>query len=273
MLLVAAPLAAAQEAALRALEQGPLRFVAAADLARALGVPLVSGPEGLTLRSDTGILTVFADDPDALWQARGDATPLELAAFAPPQLVDGDWYLPEDLLEVLGVRLGHDGAALLPDGRRWPLRFAAPPPLGDGSAELLELAPAVPALRLFADVEPGDHALSLLAVDLGMLALAFPEQRPAFDAQLRELAGDKALFLAVSSLVPTAFEPVIAVRQGGVEVLLRPPLELQLLEGDPGDVRPGAAVAAAAFLPAGFDLRSPLTVRFRGVSGTITLRR
>ena len=270
--LLAVAVALAQEPIVHVRERGPLRFVAAPDLARALGAPLVSGPAGLTLRADTGILTLFAGAPDALWQGRGAAAPLELASFAPPLLEDDVWYVPEDLLEVLGVRILAD-VALLPDGRSWPLRFAADAPLGDGSYEVLELAPAVPALRIYADVEPGDQALSLLAVDLGMLALAFPEQRAAFDAELRGLGGEKALFLAVSSLVPTAFEPVIAVRQGGVEVLLRPPLELQVLDGDPADVGPGSPVAAAAFIPAGFDLRQPLSVRFRGVSGSITLRR
>ena len=271
-LLAAIAFALAHEPMVQVREQGLLRFAAAPDIARALGAPLVSDAAGLTLRADTGILTVFAGDPDALWQARGTSAPLELAAFAPPLRHGGVWYLPEDLLQVLGVRLLSD-EALLPDGRRWPLRAAPSAPAGDGAAELLELAPAVPALRIYADVEPGDHALSLLAVDLAMLALVYPEQQAAFDAELRSLAGEKALFLAVSSLVPTAFEPVIAVRQGTVEVLLRPPLELQLLAGDPGAIGPGAAVAAAAFLPAGFDLREPLTLRFRGVSGSITLRR
>lgn len=272
IVLVLLAVASAQEPLLSVRFEGPIRFVAVDDLARALGATLTTGPDGVTLRTEGGILTLFAGDPDALWQARGERAASELFASAPP-LRDGSvWYLPEDLLGVLGVHLMLD-AAQLPDGRSWRLRVVATPALNDGATELLELAPAVPALRIYADVTPGDHAISLLAVDLGMLALAFPEQQAAFDAQLRTLAGEKALFLAVSSLVETSFEPVIAVRQGGVEVLLRPPLALQLLDGDPAAVGPGASVAAVAFLPQGFDLREPLTVRFRGVSGSITLRR
>lgn len=253
--------------------EGPFRFVAAADLALALGAPLVSTPEGLTLRAPGGVLTVFAGAPDAIWQERGASAPSEVAAFAPPLRVSDAWYLPEDLVQVLGVRLEGD-EALLPDGRRRPLAFPSPPSatLG-GVSELLEVAPAVPALRLYAGSPAGAHAVSLLAVDLGMLALAFPDQQALLDARLRELAGEKALYLAVSSLGPSAWDPALYVRQDGLEVLLTAPLDLQVLAGDPSDVRPGKPVAAVAFLPAGFDLRRPITLRWAGASGTITLRR
>jgi len=269
----AAPPSHAQPGALAVRLEGPFRFVAAADLALALGAPLVSTPEGLTLRAPEGVLTVFAGAPDAIWQARGASAPSEVAAFAPPLRVGDAWYLPEDLVQVLGVRLEGD-EALLPDGRRRPLAFPTPPPaLVGGVSELLELAPAVPALRLYAASPAGAHAVSLLAVDLGMLALAFPEQQALLDAQLRELAGEKALYLAVSSLGPSAWDPALYVRQDGREVLLTAPLELQVLAGDPTDVRPGRPVAAVAFLPAGFDLRRPITLRWAGASGTIRLRR
>ncbi len=276
MLLVAAlvcGLGAARGDGLEVRLQGPFRFVAANDLALALGAPLTSTPDGLTLRSPDGVLTVFAGAPDAIWQRRGALTPSEVAAFAPPLWHGGRWYLPEDLAEVLGVRL-EAAEALLPDGRRLPLTLPPPPPPQVAVAsELLELAPAVPALRLYAPSPAGTHAVSLLAVDLGMLALAFPEQQAALDASLRELGGEKALFLAVTSLGPSVWEPELYVRQGGMEVLLAAPLDVQVLEGDPGDLRPGAPVAAVAFLPGGFDLRRPITLRWAGASGTLTLRR
>ncbi len=273
VLAAAATPARAQADALKVRLEGPFRFVAAADLALALGAPLVSTPEGLTLRAPEGVLTVFAGAPDAIWQERGAGAPSEVAAFAPPLRVNGAWYLPEDLVQVLGVRLEGD-EALLPDGRRRSLAFPPPPaPTRSGVAELLDLAPAVPALRLYAGSPAGAHAVSLLAVDLGMLALAFPEQQAVLDAQLRALAGEKALYLAVSSLGPSAWDPALYVRQDGLEVLLEAPLDVQVLDGDPTDVRPGKPVAAVAFLPAGFDLRRPITLRWAGASGTITLRR
>lgn len=258
---------------LAARSQGPFRFVSAGDLARALGAPLVSTAEGLTLRVETGVLTVFAGAPDALWQARGARQATEVAAFAPPLRAGDAWYLPEDLLGVLGVHLVGD-VAVLPDGGRRPLSFpVVPAPQAPAAAEVLELAPAVPALRLYAASPAGAHAVSLLAVDLGMLALAFPEQQAALDAQLREFTGVKALFLVVSSLGPSAWDPALYVRQDGREHLLRAPLDVQVLDGDPAAVRPGAPVAAVAFLPNDVDLRRPLTLRWAGASGTLTLRR
>jgi hypothetical protein len=252
--------------------QGPFRFVSADDLARALGAPLTSTPEHLTLRSPRGVLTVFAGAPDAIWQERGAPGPSEVAAFAPALWHGGTWYLPEDLIGVLGVRLVAD-AAVLPDERRVALTLPAPPPPPVGAvAELITLPPAVPALRLYASSPAGAHAVSMLAVDLGMLALAFPEQQIALDASLRELGGEKALFLAVTSLGPSVWEPALYVRQDGVELLLAAPLDVQVLEGGPGDLRPGAPVAAVAFLPAGFDLRRPITLRWAGASGTLTMR-
>ncbi len=253
--------------------QGPFRFVSAVDVALALGAPLVSGPQGLTLRAPNGVLTVFAGAPDAVWQARGAREPTEVAALSPPLREGEDWFLPEDLLDVLGVRVLAD-AAQFPDGSLRGLSF--PPPVAVGTsptAELLELAPAVPALRLYAASPAGAHAVSLLAVDLAMLALAFPEQQAALDAHLRDLVGVKALFLAVTSLGPSAWDPAIYARQDGREVLLRAPLDLQVLEGDPAAVAPGAPVAAVAFLPDDFDLRRPITLRWAGASGTLTLRR
>lgn len=253
--------------------QGPFRYVSASDLARALGAPLVSTAEGLTLRTETGVLTVFAGAPDALWQARGARQATEVAAFAPPLRVGDAWYLPEDLLGVVGVQLVGD-VAVLPDGGRRPLTFpAVPVTQAPAVAEVLELAPAVPALRLYAASPAGAHAVSLLAVDLGMLALAFPEQQVALDAQLRDLAGVKALFLVVSSLGPSAWDPALYVRQDGSEHLLRAPFDVQVLDGDPAALRPGAPVAAVAFLPNDVDLRRPLTLRWAGASGTLTLRR
>lgn len=258
---------------LEARAAGPFRFVAADDLARALGASYAAGPDVFTLRAADGVLTVFAGDPDALWQARGAPAPEEVAAFGPPRLEDDRWFLPEDLLGVLGVRLDGD-AALLPDGRRWPLRLPAAPYAGRvGRAEVVELAPAVPALRMFADLEGAPSGISLLAVDLGMLALALPEQQAALDERVRGLSGERVLVVVVSAVAPSRWDGTLGVAQGTTEVPLAPPLEVQVLDGDLDDVRPGAPVTAAVFLPAGFDLRQPLTLTWWGVDGTITLRR
>ncbi|MDF1523783.1 MAG: hypothetical protein P1P87_13325, partial [Trueperaceae bacterium] len=170
-----------------------------------------------------------------------------------------------------GVRL--DGATLrLPDGGTRTLVVAREPSVG-GVAEVVALGPGVEGLRLYADGAGGPGSVSLLAVDLGLLALALPEQREALDAVLRELRAEKALFLTVTALVATPWDGALYVAQDGREVLLSAPFTVQVLEGDPERVAPDAPLAAVAFLPAEFDLRRPLSLRWAGASGSWTLRR
>lgn len=254
-------------------QEGAWRYLAAADLARALGALVESRDGVLTLRTTVGVLTAFAGSPDALWQARGAPAAEEVAAAAPVLVEDGGWYLPEDLVGVLGVRVDAD-RVLLPDGGVRALVLPRPAPPGpSGRSELVELGPAVEALRLYADAPAGRDTVSMLALDLGLVALAFPEQREALDPLLRDLAADKVLLLIVTSLERAAWDPAVYVAQDGVELLLRAPLAVQVLEGDPEAVTPGAPVVAVAFLPTTFDLRRPLQIRWAGASGSLTLRR
>lgn len=259
------------DGAIAARAEGPWTLLAVDDLARALGAPWSADGDHLTLRADAGVLVVFAGSPDGYWQPTGarDATPVSSAL--PVTRVDGRWYLPDDVLGVLDVRVDGD-AVNLPDGRRRPLALVRPPLVG-GLAEVVALGPGVDALRMYAAGAGAAHEVSLLAVDLGLLGLAFPEQQSALDAVLRELRSEKALFLVVTSLAEAAWQPAIYVVQDGRETLLTAPLAVQVLEGEPERVAPGAPVAAVAFLPPDLDLRRPLTLRWAGVSGTWTLRR
>jgi hypothetical protein len=258
--------------AIAARQEGIWRYLAVHDLARALGAPVEASSGVLTLRSAAGVLTAFERAPDALWQRTGGASE-EFSAASPVIVVDGVWYLPEDMVGVLGVTV-HGDLVTLPDGRVRPLALPRPAVVPDSlSSEVIALGPGVEALRLYASSPSGPESVSLLAVDLGLLALAYPEQRVALDAQLRQLRADKALFLVITSLGPATWDPAIYVVQDGVEVLLRAPLAVQVLEGDPGALAPDAPVAAVAFLPPGFDLRRPLQIRWAGASGSLTLRR
>ena len=112
------------------------------------------------------------------------------------------------------------------------------PPLVGGLAEVVPLGPGIEALRLFAAGAGAAHDVSLLAVDLGLLALAFPEQQSALDAVLRELRAEKALFLAVTAPAEAAWQPAIYVEQDGRETLLAAPFSVQVLAGDPARVAP-----------------------------------
>lgn len=250
---------------------GAWTLVALDDLARALGAAWSDDGRALTLRAPTGVLTAFLGEADALWLPTGGGEPTIVAAALPVQRHEGRWYVPEDLIGVLGVRV--DGAYLrLPDGDARTLVVARVASVG-GLAEVVALGPGVEGLRLFADGAGGPGSVSLLAVDLGLLALALPEQREALDAVLRDLRAEKALFLAVTALAATPWDGALYVAQDGREVLLSAPFSVQVLEGDPERVAPDAPLAAVAFLPADFDLRRPLALRWAGASGSWTLRR
>lgn len=214
---------------------------------------------------------MFAGSPDGWWQPAGALDATAVSSALPIARIDGRWYLPDDVLGVLDVRVDGEGVTL-PDGGRRALALERPPPEG-GLAEVVALGPGVEALRLYAAGAGAAHEVSLLAVDLGLLGLAFPEQQAALDAVLRELRSERALFLVVTALGEAAWQPAVYVVQDGRETLLSAPLTLQVLEGDPERVAPGAPVAAVAFLPPDLDLRRPLTLRWAGVSGSWTLRR
>lgn len=251
---------------------GAWTLVAGDDLARALGASWSDDGRAFTVRVAAGVLTVFADDVDALWQPVGGAGPTAVSAALPARRIEGRWFVPEDLLGVLGARV--DGAVLLlPDGSARPL-VRPRTVVADAASELVPLGPGIEALRLFVPGGDGGGAsVSLLAVDLGLLALAFPEQRSALDVVLRDLRAEKVLFLTVTATGEAAWQPAIYVVQDGRETLLAEPFAVQVLAGDPARVAPGEPVVAVAFLPDDLDLRRPLTVRWAGVSGTWTLRR
>ncbi|MFN2321807.1 MAG: hypothetical protein ABR510_02440 [Trueperaceae bacterium] len=250
---------------------GSWTLVAGDDLARALGAAWSDDGRAFTLRVATGVLTVFEGDVDALWQPAGGADPTVVSAALPARRIDDRWYVPEDLLGVLGARV--DGALLhLPGGATRPLLLPRTA-VADAASELVPLGPGVEALRLFVNGGDGDASVSLLVVDLGLLALAFPAQQSALDAVLRDLSAERALFLTVTATAQAAWQPAIYVVQNGRETLLAEPFAVQVLAGDPARVAPGEPVVAVAFLPDHLDLRRPLTVRWAGVSGTWTLRR
>lgn len=258
--------------ALAARADGPWTLVAGDDLARALGATASAEGGALTLRLPSGVLTVFEGQPDALWQAARSSAPMAVWSALPVQVRDGRWFLPEDLLAVLRVVV-EDDALRLPDGSRRPLAFEREPAAAAATGQVVTLGPAVEGLRLFAEGVAGQAAVSLLAVDLGLVGLAFPAQQAALDAVLRELGDEKALLLIVTAVAEAAWQPAVFVTQDGRESLLSAPFTVQVLEGDPERVTPETPVIAVAFLPPDVDLRRPLTLRWAGSSGTWTLRR
>lgn len=249
-------------------------YVPAAPVARALGDILTPGQGSLTWSSDRGTLTVFADSPDALWQAPTGGAPTDLGLAAPALLEGGHWWLPADALDTLGVRPEGD-VLLLPGGGRLALTVPAPPVTASGGrSEIDDLGHGVPALRLFAQATgtAGD-AVAVEITDLDLLALVEPSQSRAIDGALARAGPDKPLLVVVSSLTPSAWTAMFQLEQGGRTLEIRYPYRMRLVQGSVDRVGPDSPAAVVLLLPAWFDLYSPITVSWQGVRATVTFRR
>jgi len=272
-LLVAAALGVAHGDPVAALRVGGTLYTPAAPVARALGDILTPGEGSLTWRADPGTLTVFADSPDALWQAAGDAGSTTLALSAPALFRDGAWYLPADALDSLGVRQQGDHL-VLPGGRTLALEVPAPVVSGSGGrSEIDDLGHGVPALRLFAKDAAGGDGVAVAISDLDLLPLVAPSQRDAIDGALARIGRDKPLLVLVSSLAPSAWEASFVLEQGGRSLQVRFPYRMRMVQGSSMQVGPDAPAAAVLLLPPWFDLYRPLTVTWQGVRATVTFRR
>lgn len=272
ILLLASAARAQPDGRLGAVLRGGVLYLSLDDLARALGTRLTVAGDSVALRAREGILTLFEGSPDGLWQAAGAAEAGDVAARAPVLREGGRWYVPVDLLAAIGLELEGD-VLRLPDGRGLAVaRPADPPPAGE-RYEVLELAAGVPALRLYAPGEAGPRTVSALLVDLALLPLAVPEGRRELDALAAELGDERALYLVVTALAPSAWEAAFRFTQGDREVVARAPFRLRLLEGEAGRVGPGRPVAALILLPRSIDLRSPLRVAWGDLEVELAFRR
>ncbi|NBC95326.1 MAG: hypothetical protein GVY27_03105, partial [Deinococcus-Thermus bacterium] len=99
-------------------------MVAAADLARLLGVELQTSGEALVLRGGGVVLTAFAGSPEVVV---GGANAGEASLSAPVEAREDGWWLPLDAGDPFG--LARTGPATLtgPRGRSWTLRIRPPP--------------------------------------------------------------------------------------------------------------------------------------------------
>jgi len=288
--------AAASAASVAGMRVGGVTYAAAEDVARALGDIVAAGEGSLTWRSGTGTLTVFQGSPDALFQPAGAAEAQTIGLSAPALLRGGRWWLPLDALDTLGVRV--DGTTLtLPDGRRLTLTLPQPASDGsDGRSRVDALGTGVPVLRLFpgpggpaasggtaapsgtAQPSPsaapsGTAGVAAMLADLDMLPLIDPAQRSVIDAALEGSAPDKPLLVVVTALRPGSWQPTFTLSQGGRSLELRYPYRMRLVDGSADRVGPQSPASVLLLLPDWFNLFRPITVRWQGVSGTITFRR
>ncbi len=211
ILLFSLTLAAAQEIPL--LTHAGQQLLSLSQLARNLGqLPSVVG-DTVTLRLDSGVLTLFAGSREALWFARGSAEPDEVTLAAATLYRDDHWWVATDLVGVLGGSIS-GRAVLLPGQARQLLQREAGP--ASGRNDTLLLANNVPALQL------QQGPVSVLLVDLGLLGLAFPEQQLQIDAFLAGVADSRPLYFVLTSSVTSDWDSVFTFRQDTLQFTAGP---------------------------------------------------
>lgn len=225
----------------------------------------------ITVRTETGILTAFADSPDALWQRSGEAEAATVPLSMPPRHTAAGWFVPEDMLQVLDVELENE-AVTVPGGLA-RLAFPTTATVGDGF-EVARLGSGMVALRFFGSGSAGSDTVSLLLSDLALLALVVPEQREVLDRLLVEgpLADDHPLLVTVTAVAPADWDPAFVFEQGDIRFEIRHPFRFQIVSGSSERVTPEAPAVGVALLPARFSLEQPLIVRWGGVTAEVTFR-
>lgn len=259
--------------AVPALKLAGTTYVSLSDVARLMGYSVTAEADNLTVRAPAGVLTVFSGTPDVIWTPRGEEK-RDLSLPAPVVRQKGAWYAPADLFALLSMRV--EGETLvLPDGERRALELPLdlPEALRGSRSEQVALGNEVEALALYADGSAGADTLGLLLLDVGLLALAFPEQRRELDTFVAGLESGKVLYFIVTAVEETPWETSLVFRQGGERFEARYPYSLSILEGDAGSVSPTTPVSGVVLLPDAFNLREPLTVEWGEVSSSFRFRR
>lgn len=251
-----------------------LTFFSLTQLATGLQSELTVLGNSAVLRSSFGILTVWLDDAEYMWRPAGAAEPAEGRLTAPTFSEDGEVWAPLELIQVMGGTVS-GVVVVMPDRSRLVLGNGPEPepdpsawqPLPAGHGEVLSLAEGVQALRLTAADQ------SVLLVDLGLLALAQPDQRAQLDAFNAGLEGFRPVFFTISSTVSS--EPVLSFTfsQPGVAATLTAPHGLVILSGDGHGVAPGAPLSGVLLLPEATNLREALQVEWNQLKAQMVFRR
>ncbi len=261
-----------QAQSVSAIKRAGETFPSLHEVARAAGYSVSESDNGLTVRAPTGILTVFVDSPDVLWQpAQGQPQEgvLEDGASLSAPVAEG-WYAPPDAFALLNIDVTEKGVRL-PGGRALRVRERAPSlPQQTNNSEVISLGRGVSGLILY---EPAHTDTSLLLVDAELLSLALPNERLVLDSFLNEVEGYRPLYFVVTSLSDTSWRPEMTFTQGGQSFTAKAPFNLSILEGREGQLSPDASVSGVILLPQWVSLREPLTVRWMGAVGNFQFRR
>jgi hypothetical protein len=241
-------------------------YVSVSDVATRLGYSVSENAGSFTVRFDSTVLTVFANSPDIT--VNGEEDTLSSSAFEEKN----EWFAPDDALSFLNVTL--NGTSLsFPNGLTATLEFpAASATFGSSRSEVVDLGNSVTGISFFASGSAGEETVSVLMLDLKLLALAFPDQQKALDVVSSKFTKGKPIYFLVTALAPSAWENSFTLEQQG-RVLQYGGSSVSLLEGDPNAVSPEAPVSGVLVLPDWVNLRQPITITWSGITASVQFRR
>ena len=275
-LLVYAAVGTAFSQGLAAQDVGGVVYVALEEVASHSGYSLSGGEGSLTLRAAAGVVVVFADSPDILFKPKNSAAALERSdqSLAAPVLKTGEaWLAPLELLELLGFTVTNKSVTT-PEGRTFILNFSVPDVAQTSQrGELVDLGNGVTGVSFYLPGVAGPETVSVLVLDLSLLALVFPQQQRSLDAVAAKFKNAKPLYFVATTLGAAEWQPVFTVTQAGRSAEVRYPFGVSVLAGDAGTLTPDTPVSGLVLLPAWVNLRQPLTLRLAGVSATVQFRR
>ena len=254
-------------------QEGGFSYIALAEVARLEGFPVSQDATSLSVQSPDGVLVVFTGSPDVSWQpisGRGGGD----VGLSVPVIARGDtWYVPPDAVELLGVTvLGN--SVQLTDGRQVGVDYRSSNTLQTrvGRSEQVDLGNSVSAVALYAPGGAGEDSVSMLLADVGILSLAFPEQRRDFDSVLNQFSDARPLFFSVTAVAASPWHSEVTFQQQGRRFIATKPDTLVILSGDGNRVSPEQPVTGVILLPTSFDLRRPMNVRWQDASTAMQFR-
>jgi hypothetical protein len=265
LLLLLSSLASAQGVSARRVA-GTL-YVSLSDVATRLGYSVSESAGSFTVRFDNTVLTVFANSPDIT--LNGEENTLSSPAFQEKN----EWFAPDDSLSFLNVTL--TGTSLsFPDGKMVTLEFpTSSTTFSSPRSDSIELGNSVTGLAFYASGSAGEETVSVLMLDLGLMALAFPDQQKAFDAVSSKFTQGKPIYFIVTALADSPWQSSFTIEQQGRVLQYQAGSSLSLLEGDPNTVTPNTPVSGVLVLPDWVNLRQPVRVTWLGITASVQFRR
>lgn len=254
-------------------QEGGFNYLALEDIARLEGYPVSQDATSLSVQSPDGVLVVFAGSPDVSWRPVSGRGGGDIGLSVPVIARNGTWYVPPDAVELLGVTvLGN--SVQLTDGKQVGVDYRSSNTLQTrvGRSEQVDLGNSVSAVALYAPGGAGEDSVSILLADMGMLSLAFPEQRREFDGILNQFTDARPLFFSVTAVAASPWQSEVTFQQQGRRFIATNPDTLVILSGDSNRVSPEQPVTGVILLPTAFDLRRPMNVRWQDASTAMQFR-